>query len=211
MDMQKCTVYIRAYKRTTVEMKSSICIGEIADVAAPPEVKARVEGMKVFHVPDTSQKGKFVITILDIVNKIWEFYPKADVQSVGDPDVIIHYVPTPIKQHKLWEWVKAIAVALIIFAGSSVAVMTYNTDTSLPKTFIILNRIFTGKDVDNPYLITIPYAFGIAFGILFFFNHIGYRRISEDPSPMQVEISTYEEDAESSEIDSITDKRRGEP
>ena len=89
--------------------------------------------------------------------------------------------------------------------------MTYNTDTSLGKTFIIINRIFTGREVDTPNLITIPYAIGLATGVLFFFNHFGKRKITEDPTPMQVEIAMYEKDAEDSEIDSLTDKRRGEP
>ena len=167
--------------------------------------------MQIYAIPETHKKGKFVITIIDIVNKIWSQYPNADVQSVGDPDVVIEYHPKISKQNSILEWIKAIAVAIIIFAGATVAIMTYNTDTSLGKTFIIINRIFTGREVDTPNLITIPYAIGLATGVLFFFNHFGKRKITEDPTPMQVEIAMYEKDAEDSEIDSLTDKRRGEP
>ena len=211
MDMQKHTVYVRAYKRTTIEAKKQVKIGDIADIAAPPTVKGVVDNMQIYAIPETHKKGKFVITIIDIVNKIWSQYPNADVQSVGDPDVVIEYHPKISKQNSILEWIKAIAVAIIIFAGATVAIMTYNTDTSLGKTFIIINRIFTGREVDTPNLITIPYAIGLATGVLFFFNHFGKRKITEDPTPMQVEIAMYEKDAEDSEIDSLTDTRRGEP
>lgn len=211
MDMQKCTVYVRAYKRTTIEEKQKVKIGDVADIAAPPMVKATVDNMQIYNIPDTKHKGKFVITIIDIINKIWSNYPNADVQSVGDPDVVIEYHPKVTKPNTILEWCKVIGVAIIVFAGALVAIMTYNTDTSLGETFIIINRIFTGKEVKQPNLITVPYAIGIATGVIYFFNHLGRKKITEDPSPMQVEIAMYERDAEDTEIDNLTDKRRGEP
>lgn len=211
MDMQKCTVYIRAYKRTTVQVKKTVTIGEVADIAAPPDVKARIASMPIFHIPNTDKKGRYAISIIEVINKIWETYPKADVQSVGDPDMVIHYVPKPIKTHVVWEWIKVILISIVVFAGATVAIMAYNTDVSMGKTFIILNRIFTGEQVDNPYYITIPYTLGVAGGVLVFFNHFGRKKITEDPSPMQVEINTYEKNVADSEIDHITDQRRGEP
>lgn len=211
MDMQKCTVYVRAYKRTTIEEKQKVKIGDVADIAAPPMIKATVDNMQIYNIPDTKHKGKFVITIIDIINKIWSNYPNADVQSVGDPDVVIEYHPKVTKPNNILEWCKVIGVAIIVFTGALVAIMTYNTDTSLGETFIIINRIFTGKEVKQPNLITVPYAIGIATGVIYFFNHLGRKKITEDPSPMQIEIAMYERDAEDTEIDNLTDKRRGEP
>lgn len=211
MDMQKHTVYVRAYKRTTIEAKKQVKIKDVADIAAPPEVKAVVDNMQIYAIGDTDKKGKYIITIIDIINKIWSYYPNSDVQSVGDPDVVIEYHPKESKPNSLIEWIKTIAVAIIVFAGATVAVMTYNTDTSLGKTFIIINRILTGREVDRPNLITIPYSIGLATGVLYFFNHLGKKKITEDPTPMQIEISMYEQDAEDTEINNITDERRGEP
>ena len=211
MDMRQCTIYLRAYKRKTVQAQTWVSIGELADVAAPPEVKARVDRMKIFCVPEPDKKGKYVITIIEMINVIWKQYPKADIQSVGDPDVVIEYLPKPVKQHDVWEWIKVICVCIIIFAGACIAIMTYNTDTSLGKTFITINRMLTGEEVEQPFLLTIPYTIGISTGVLIFFNHLGFRKITEDPTPMQVEMKKYEQDAEYCEIETITDRRRGEP
>lgn len=211
MDMQQCTIYVRLYKRKTIEKQKWVTISELADVAAPPEVKARVDAMKIFSVPDLEHNGKYIITIVQLINAIWEQYPKADIQSIGDPDTVIEYHPKVTKQKDAWEWLKVIAVCIIIFAGAMVAIMTYNTDTSLGKTFIIINRMITGEEVDQPFLITIPYSIGITAGVIGFFNHFGRKKLTDDPTPMQVEMKKYEQDVEDCEIETITDRRRGEP
>lgn len=211
MDMQQCTIYLRLYKRKTIEHQQWIQIKEIADVAAPPQVKGKVEAMKIFCIPEPDKKGKYLITIVELINAIWQQYPKADIQSVGDPDAVIEYHPQVTKQKDAWEWLKVIGICIIIFAGAMVAIMTYNTDTSLGKTFIIINRMFTGEEVEQPFLLTIPYSIGISCDVLLFFNHFGFKKITDDPTPMQVKMKKYEKDVEDCEIESITDKRRGEP
>ncbi|MBU3803935.1 MAG: stage V sporulation protein AA [Candidatus Cellulosilyticum pullistercoris] len=211
MDMQQVTIYLRAYKRKTVEAQKWVTIGEIADVAAPSEVKAKVDATKIFCVPEPDKKGKYIITIIEIINRIWKDYPKAEIQNLGEPDIVIEYQPNPTKPKDIWEWVKVLGVCMIVFTGACIAIMTYNTDTSLGKTFIILNQMFTGEAVEQPFLFTIPYSIGITVGIIVFFNHIGFRKITEDPTPMQVEMKNYEMDVENCEIATITDRRRGEP
>ncbi|MBU3804543.1 MAG: stage V sporulation protein AA, partial [Candidatus Cellulosilyticum pullistercoris] len=155
--------------------------------------------------------GKYIITIIEIINRIWKDYPKAEIQNLGEPDIVIEYQPKPTKPKDIWEWVKVLGVCMIVFTGACIAIMTYNTDTSLGKTFIILNQMFTGEAVEQPFLFTIPYSIGITVGIIVFFNHIGFRKITEDPTPMQVEMKNYEMDVENCEIATITDRRRGEP
>ena len=211
MDMKQCTIYIRLYKRKTVEVKNWVMIGEIADVLAPGEVKEEVSAMKIFCVPDTTTDGRYIITIMDIIELILKSYPNAEIQSIGDSDSVIEYHKKPIKPKDAIEWLKVIGICIIIFAGAFMAIMAYNTDVSLAKTFITIQRMVTGQEVEKPYLLTIPYSLGISSGVLIFFNHLGFRKITEDPTPMQIDMNKYEQDAEDCEIESITDKRRGEP
>lgn len=211
MDMQQCTIYLRLYKRKTIEVKSWVTLGEVADIAAPSEVKAKVAAMKIFCVPDTTEDGRYIVTIMELVEAILKEYPKADIQSIGDSDAVIEYHKKPIKPKDALEWLKVIGVCIIIFSGAFIAIMTYNTDVSLAKTFVAINRMITGEEVEQPLLLTIPYALGISTGVIVFFNHIGFRKITEDPTPMQVEMKKYEKDAEDCEIETITDRRRGEP
>ena len=40
------------------------------------------------------------------------------------------------------------------------------------------------------------YCLGLAVGILVFFNHIGKKKITSDPTPIQVEMRKYEQDVD---------------
>lgn len=40
----------------------------------------------------------------------------------------------------------------------------------------------------------VSYSIGLAVGIILFFNHIGGRRITKDPTPIEVEMRIYERD-----------------
>lgn len=211
MDMQKCTIYLRMYKRKTIQGKSSVSIGEIADVSASPTVKANVEAMKIFFVVEPHKSGRFNITIIQVIDRICKQYPNADIQSVGDPDTVLVYEAHPVTQHNIYEWIKVTCVSIIVFAGAFIAIMTYNTDTSIGKTFGILNQMLTGDTATQAGYITIPYSIGIMVGVIIFFNHVGFKKITDDPTPMQIEMKDYEKRAEDCEIESIADKRRGEP
>ncbi|MDF2878840.1 MAG: stage sporulation protein [Clostridia bacterium] len=204
--MKQPIIYIRAYKRTTVYKKSFVHLGDIAETSCCGSVKNQLDSLTIFNIPKPAQKGR-----IDVIKAILSVYPEAMIQSVGEMDILIEYLPKQSKESPVKEWIKAALISVIVFAGATIAIMAYSTDTSLPKTFSILNKIFTGTEVENPVFITIPYSIGIAIGIVVFFNHIGTKKITDDPSPMQIEINKYEEDVENSMVDSMTDKKRGEP
>jgi len=209
--MKQQIIYIRGYKKTTIQQTSLVYLKDIADIYAALELKDPVDSMVVLKIKDTTKKSTHLIGILDIIKIITAAYPDIIIQNVGDADIIINYVPKIIEENTIIEWFKTIVVSIIVFAGATIAIMAYSADTSLAKTFSLLNKIFTGKEVENPVLITVPYSIGIAIGIITFFNHIGTKKITDDPTPMQIEINKYEEDVENSMIDSMTGKKRGEP
>ena len=43
-------------------------------------------------------------------------------------------------------------------------------------------------------VLEISYSVGLAAGIILFFNHIGGRRITKDPTPIEVSMKNYERD-----------------
>ncbi len=208
--MEKCTIYVRVYKRRTLQGVLQVKMSDIADIASDENIKNKVDEMTIFEVPKSDSNARYIITIVDIINAIWKLYPEADIQSIGETDVVIDYRHKKLKPNQMWEWTKVSIVCLIVFAGATVAIMTYNTDAALAKTFMLINKILTGEEREGLNWITIPYSIGITMGVLFFFNHIGTKRITDDPTPMEVEIQRYEQDIEDCEIEGITDRRRGE-
>lgn len=51
----------------------------------------------------------------------------------------------------------------------------------------------TGSEQTGGSILEICYAIGIPIGIIVFYNHFKRRDIKNDPTPIQVEMRTYEE------------------
>ncbi len=208
--MENYTIFLRTYKRRTLQGVIHVRMKDIADIATTPKIKEELDNMIIFEVPDINRDSRYIITIIDIINAIWNKYPDAQIDSVGEKDTVIDFRYKHKTPNIVWEWTKVIAVCLVVFAGATIAIMTYSTDTSLGKTFMLLNKIFTGDETRGLEWITIPYTIGITCGVIIFFNHMGCKKITDDPTPMEVEIQKYEQDVEDCEIEGISDRRRGE-
>lgn len=202
-------IYVRPFRKSTIIKKKNILIKDIAEVSAPANIKSQVEAICVRKII-SDNKATYLITIIEIIDAITKEMPKATVSNVGEMDAIIQYLPEAIKRRPVLEWVKVIGVCFIIFAGATVAIMAYQTDVSLAKTFTTINKIFTGEVDSNPLWITIPYSLGIPLGVLTFFNHIGNKKLTDDPTPIEVELNTYREDVEDAIVETITEQKRGQ-
>lgn len=202
-------IYVRPFRKTTIIKRKNVLIKDIAEVSAPANIKSQVESICVKKIiPD--DKATYLITIIQIIDAITKQIPHATISNVGEMDAIIQYLPEPIKNRPILEWTKVIGVCFIIFAGATVAIMAYQTDVSLAKTFTTLNKVFTGQVDSNPLWITIPYSIGIPVGVLTFFNHIGNKKLTDDPTPIEVELNTYREDVEDAVVETITEQKRGQ-
>ena len=51
-----------------------------------------------------------------------------------------------------------------------------------------------GTESDGFTAIEISYSIGLAAGIIIFYNHIGGKRLTSDPTPLEVEMRNYERD-----------------
>ena len=61
----------------------------------------------------------------------------------------------------------------------------------------VLSRIYElvmGVESDGYTAIEISYSIGLALGIIVFYNHVGGRRLTSDPTPLEVEMRNYERD-----------------
>ena len=51
---------------------------------------------------------------------------------------------------------------------------------------------------------------GLAVGIIVFYNHFMGRKLSDDPTPIEVQMSTYEKDTADSVIDNLNKEKQNE-
>ena len=202
-------IYIKPYRNSKIEGKRQVLIKDIAAVSGPKNLKLAIEEICLFK-PQVTKLTHFSVSTLKIIDAIHEKFPDVTINNVGELDGVVEYNPVKPKPHPIWEWVKLAGVCVIVFAGATVAIMAYNTDVSMSKTFTTLYKVFTGEVNDSPAWLTIPYAIGMPIGVAAFYNHIGTKKLTEDPTPIQVEINAYEKQVEDTIIDTLIAEKRGQ-
>lgn len=155
---------------------------------------------------DPDKPGRYVMSVMDLVELVQKKEPDLDITPIGEPDFIITYdkgtQPNPI-----WRWAKVIIVCLASFFGAAFSIMTFNTDVDLGTLFGQVYQQVTGDVSDGFTILEISYSIGLGLGVLFFFNHFGKMKITSDPTPMQVQMRLYENDVNTTIIEDINRKQ----
>ena len=152
----------------------------------------RLRVMPVINLkPDAP--GRYVMSVMDLVDKIQQKEPDLTVTPLGETDFILTY-EKPGSQNLIFRWLKIALVCLITFFGAAFSIMTFNADVDVEKLFQQIYFQVTGQNSSGFTPLEIAYSAGLGLGILFFFNHFGHLKLSDDPTPMQVQMRTYEDD-----------------
>lgn len=186
-------IYVKAVKRAYIYNRQTVKIGDISEVFAPKDIMRKIKELPVLIV-ENDKPHYFLISIIDIIKTVNNRYPEATVNVVGETETLVHFEKHQKKVNKLWKYCKVAAVSLILLAGSSTAIMSFHTDAQIPTIFKNFYYIFFNETMENMWVIDIPYSIGLAFGILVFFNHFKRSKSEDDPTPIDVEMTVYEED-----------------
>ena len=187
-------LYIQTEKNRKIT-DPHVRLGDIADLTSNnPEVLQRCKVLRVLTL-EPEKYGRYTVSAMELIWLIQKKEEKVEVDHVGEPQFI------------LMSWLKTAFVCLITFFGTMFSIMTFNMDVDIPTLF---ERI-SGQFTSNPAGLTIleaTYSVGIGIGVVFFFNHFGGRKITEDPTPMEVEMRVYEDDVNKTLIEQEKRKER---
>ena len=206
MEENTMDIYIKAAKKCNIQQRRTIRVKDVAEVVAPPALQNKIEQIKLLEIHD-HKKQNYLISMADVVRKISQEFPDISIQSIGEMDSIIEFSPTVQKENKLWTYVKVAFVCITLLAGSATAIMSFHTDAQIPEVLKRYYEIFMGRKIEHPYLIQIPYSIGLAAGIIVFFNHFASKHLTDDPTPIEVEMALYEKDVEDCLIENLSKQR----
>ncbi len=190
--MANTVLYLKAEQNAEV-MDAHVCVKDIASVyCADKNVCARVKALRV-HKFHEEEKKRQVISVLKVIELIEKECPEVSVENLGENATLIELVN--VNKHKgAMQWLKMIFVAAISFFGTSFTIMAFHNDISINKIFSRVYELVMGYPTDGYSILEVSYSIGLAAGIILFFNHIGGRRITKDPTPIEVEMRVYEMD-----------------
>lgn len=202
--MRKTTTLYLKIGRNTVVWDRQVRLSDIADMECTDEAALRQLKQKkiyTFREDTGSRKNQLVVvSVLKIMEEIHKDYPELEISNEGETDFIIEYVPFPEKP----EWVnitKTIVLCILIFFGAAFTIMAFNNDVGVGDVFAKFYHQVTGIESDGVTELEICYSIGLAFGILIFFNHVGRKKITHDPTPIQIEMRKYESDLDTAFIE----------
>lgn len=192
MSTNKTTIYLKVEQN--VELQSDdVYLKDIGKMTCSDEtVLARVKAIKLYHFKEGETKRQ-VISILKIIEEIEKIFPNVTVENLGESDVLIERIY--VNKHRgVVQYTKIVFVSAISFFGTSFTIMAFHNDIGINDVFSRIYEIVTGQITEGYTILEFSYSIGLAVGIILFFNHIGGRRITKDPTPIEVEMRVYERD-----------------
>ena len=199
------TLYLKIDQNIVVQ-SCQVYLQDIASLECTNEAVLRQLKQKkiyTFQEKDTVKQKKQriqVFSILNVIQQIHEDYPDLDVQNMGETDFIIE-CKAGVVENKLLDILKTVVLCVVIFFGAAFTIMTFNNDVSVAEVFSRLYEQVIGRKSNGVTEIEICYAVGMPVGIMIFYNHIGKKKVTHDPTPIQVEMRKYEQDVDTTFIE----------
>lgn len=156
-------------------------------------IQAKANCIKVHQFGKDDPK-RAVISCIKIVELIEEKCGNVTVDVLGETDVLLEWDRK--KEPKWLEWIKVVLVSLVCFFGTAFTIMAYHQDVGINDIFTKMYYLVMQEETKGINPMEVAYSIGLAVGIIVFFNHVGGRRITNDPTPIEVAMRKYENDVD---------------
>ena len=188
--MSQQTIYVKASGNCIVYDKN-ITLGDVLKIECTNMGMLRT--IKQMELYQFNHEHAVVFSILKVIEIIHQDYPNMEVVNCGESDFIVEYQKSTVKS-LVWQKVKLILVAIIVFFGSAFTIMTFHIDIGIQKTFSRFYEQVMGESKPLVTELEISYSIGLAVGIILFFNHFSKKKLTHDPTPIEVEMKKYNQD-----------------
>ena len=192
--MPNINVYIKCDRNVEVQSED-VFLSDLGSLrCADANISAKLKALKVHHFGKKDEK-RCVIGVLRLVELMEDTCPGINVQTVGEPDVLVEWVD--VDRHKGGQqWLKTALVCLVSFFGTAFTIMAYHNDVGINEVFTEMYQMVMNREPQGLNVLEVSYSIGLAAGIILFFNHVGGRRLTKDPTPIEVAMRNYEEDVD---------------
>ncbi len=186
------TLYLQIEKNVKVR-HPHVYLQDVAQLSCSnPRVLNRCRVLPVLNLRPRDP-GRYVLSAVDLIRMIQKKEENLEICALGESSFIVSYCEESTRG-RIWEWLKTAVICLAVFFGTAFAIMSFNNDVDVTTLFSQLYEQATGETSDGFTVLEVSYSIGIGAGVLFFFNHFGRMKITKDPTPMQIQMRTYEED-----------------
>lgn len=179
-------VFCQLQDRAKLGMDQPLQLGDVTR-STLPEKLTRLE------LPCPNKAGVWKLTALDCAAALQKALPQETITMLGADVCYVHRVH--IRQHDRTKWLRTAAAFLILLMGSALGLSWFHSDVDMPTAQLLVYRILTGRELENPLLVTIPYCIGVALGVGVFYALPAMKTTT----PLEVKLTQYQEDLEKTE------------
>ncbi|MCX4267625.1 MAG: stage V sporulation protein AA [Lachnospiraceae bacterium] len=197
-------LYLKIAKNIEVCQKD-IFLSDVASMECTNrDILNKVKAIRLLKIPD-QKNNRYVFSILKVIEEIHKICPQLEIQNLGEIDFIIDY-EAPRKQSPFIQWGKFLFICLVTFFGAGFSILTFHNDVGVNTIFAELYRKVMGEEAAGYTILEISYSVGLVLGILLFYNHFGGKKVTTDPTPVEVEMRLYEDDINQTLIEGVNRK-----
>lgn len=194
------TLYIKLEQSAEITGKD-VTINDVAKLECKNKtVVNKLKPVKLLS-DDSGGKKRYIVSIMKIFEIVDDTFQNVDVQSVGETDCVVEFKKPETGSKMYLEILKVVVICVILFFGTGFSIMSFNNDVSVDGMFEKICKLATGDKETGKMIMEICYSIGLAVGILVFYNHFGAKKLSKDPTPIEVEMRKYELDINETLID----------
>ncbi len=185
-------LYLKLEKISLVKDKN-VRLEQVAKLwCSNKDLEDRCKQVNILEIDENNDR-RYVMSVMKVIEKLTREEKDLQVSNLGETDFIIDYQPGP-GSAKWWSWVKTLFVCVTMLIGGAFAIMTFNNDGCVSEIFEQLYFSVMGAEPEGLNVLDIGYSVGLPLGILLFFNHFSKISFSKDPTPIEVQMRTYEND-----------------
>lgn len=188
--MSQARVYVKANAIRTVYDKNITLADVLKIECTNVGILRAVKQMELYSF---NHEHAVVFSILKVIERIHEEYPNIEVINCGETDFVVEYKKSTVKSPVI-EKIKLVLISVIVFFGSAFTIMTFHNDVGIQDVFDTFYQQLLGEPKPKITELEISYSIGLAVGIILFFNHFSKKKITSDPTPIEVEMKKYNED-----------------
>lgn len=193
--MKDRIIYIKC-KRNVICKEREVLLRDVASLWCMEE--DILERLKELRVHCFKNEKYVVVSIMRIIQEISRQVPESSVISLGETEVILEPAYQKSKSEDQKKSVSGVGKILLVsgicFFGTGFTIMAFQNDIGINGIFTRVYEILMGEESKGLNVLQFGYALGLLTGILLFFNHVGKKKITSDPTPIQVSMKNYEDD-----------------
>lgn len=189
IEVDQPIVYIRMKRKIQATSRQWIMLQDVAQISSPHPWQTELKSIKLHQLTKQDRTYK-VLDSFHIISHLQQAYPQLEFQLSGSPETVVQVE----EQKKKFVHVRLVVAWIILFVGTAMTIINFHYDVSMQEVHQKLHLLLTGDFASHPLWLQIPYSVGLGLGMILFLNHWFQKKINEEPSPLDIELFTYQRD-----------------